>query len=153
MQVSCLVAYGNIHQSVTANSLTDAILTVLISTPVQIFVAWRLKIVSMSAIVPALITLLAFVSLGKHTQFVAVYETHIRSLVVTAAGGIKLGTSAAIHRDFAHFSTFKPTLVVWLASSAAADFLITSGLTWSLFTREKGMKETDDKVARILRCM
>lgn len=55
-------------------------------------------------------------------------------------------------REYAHFSAFKPTVIVWLASSAVADFLITSALTWSLFTRKSAMKETDDKIARILRC-
>ncbi|KAF5323763.1 hypothetical protein D9619_012891 [Psilocybe cf. subviscida] len=110
--------------------IVDAILTVLISTPAQIFVAWRLKIVSGNAVIPVVISLLAIVSL---------------------AGGTKLSASVAMNREYMHFNTFKPTVIVWLASSAVADFFITSALTWSLFTRKSAVKATDDKVARILR--
>ncbi|KAF5327782.1 hypothetical protein D9619_004755 [Psilocybe cf. subviscida] len=111
--------------------IADALVTVLISTPAQIFVAWRLKIVSRSSFIPIIIILLAIVSL---------------------VGGIKITASVIMTQDYGHFSSFTPTVIVWLASSAAADLLITSGLTWSLRTRNfVGMKETEDKVTRIMR--
>ncbi|KAF5318631.1 hypothetical protein D9619_010715 [Psilocybe cf. subviscida] len=108
----------------------NALVTVLISTPAQFFVAWRLKIVSRSFVIPIVIIILAIVSL---------------------VGGTKTSASVIKSQDYGHYSSFTPTVTVWLASSAAADFFITIGLTWSLLKRDFGTKETEDKVTRIIR--
>lgn len=87
-------------------------------------------------------------------QIINECRTLKNSLFFTAVGGIKITASVIMTQDYGHFSSFTPTVIVWLASSAAADLLITSGLTWSLRTRNfVGMKETEDKVTRIMRCM
>ncbi|KAF4614430.1 hypothetical protein D9613_003522 [Agrocybe pediades] len=109
--------------------IPDAVVTVLLSTPVQYFIAWRIKIVSRSWIMPSIIIFFGTCSF---------------------IGGVAVSVSAAIIRERIKLARVEPALIVWLASSATADVIITASLTWSLRKRRTGHKATDEQVARII---
>ncbi|KAJ6594906.1 hypothetical protein B0H19DRAFT_1247539 [Mycena capillaripes] len=90
---------------------SDAVLTVLISTPIQLFIAWRVHIVTRSYVLPSIISLLALVSLG---------------------GGISVTTVVSLHPDYASFANFRAEVIIWLVSSTACDIFLTSSLVYSL---------------------
>ncbi|KDR77613.1 hypothetical protein GALMADRAFT_245760 [Galerina marginata CBS 339.88] len=110
--------------------IADPIVTVLISTPVQFFIAWRIRIISGSAIMPVVI---------------AFFGT------CAFIGGVALTVSVSFIREWARFQQFEGAVITWLTASAAADLLITMALSWSLVKRKTGIKTTDDKVSRIIR--
>ncbi|KAH8802013.1 hypothetical protein DL96DRAFT_775197 [Flagelloscypha sp. PMI_526] len=108
----------------------DPIITALISTPVQIFIAYRMKVLSKSWILPAIVTLIALASLGGSLWL----------------GGILIGI-----KHFPHNGEHETPFKVWLATSAAADIFITAGLTWSLQGSKAGLSGTDSVPKKIVR--
>ncbi|KAJ7763362.1 hypothetical protein B0H16DRAFT_1804402, partial [Mycena metata] len=108
----------------------DAILTVLISTPIQFFIAWRIYAVTRSFIFPALILIFSLVSFG---------------------GGIATTTVVSAHPDYADFSQFQAEVVTWLTSSTLCDILLTASLVHSLWTRKTRGGSTDSYVSKIIR--
>ncbi|EIW77414.1 hypothetical protein CONPUDRAFT_168344 [Coniophora puteana RWD-64-598 SS2] len=109
---------------------SDAIVTVVISTPVQLFLAWRVKVMSNSSIVPIIIGFLAIISL---------------------LGGFATGITVSFINEYAEFHRFEGAPTSWLLASAAADVLITASLVWNLYRRKSGIRVTDDVVNRIIR--
>ncbi|KAH8830181.1 hypothetical protein DL96DRAFT_1707019 [Flagelloscypha sp. PMI_526] len=107
----------------------DPIVTVLISTPVQMFIAYR-QVISKSMIVPIIVVLLALTSTG---------------------GAFWLGYCVIDFKRFARKPELHNPALIWLSTSAAADILITVGLTWSLYSRKTGFSDTDSKVNKIIR--
>ncbi|KAJ7116938.1 hypothetical protein C8R44DRAFT_983293 [Mycena epipterygia] len=103
----------------------DALLTVLVSTPVQLFIAWRVRVVTNSFILPFIITLLAIVSLG---------------------GGISTSTIVTLHPDFASFPQFTAEVITWLVASAACDVFLTGSLVYSLWIRKTNIVSTDSSI-------
>ncbi|KIJ24708.1 hypothetical protein M422DRAFT_39048, partial [Sphaerobolus stellatus SS14] len=106
-----------------------ALVTVLISVPVQLFITWRIKVLSGSNVIPGLIVFFAICSFG---------------------GATATTISVSIIREFARFHQFDSAIIIWLASSSLADIIITSTLVWSLRSRKTGHPETDDVVNRII---
>ncbi|KAJ7171390.1 hypothetical protein C8R46DRAFT_1262820 [Mycena filopes] len=109
---------------------TDGVLTVLVSTPIQLFIAWRIHVVTRSLILPAIVSLLALVSLG---------------------GGIATTTVVSLHPKLASFPTFRLEIIVWLVSSAACDVFLTVSLVYSLWIRKTHIKSTDSYVNKVIR--
>ncbi|KIJ39916.1 hypothetical protein M422DRAFT_32518 [Sphaerobolus stellatus SS14] len=107
----------------------DALVTVLISVPVQLFVTWRIKVLSGSNFIPGIIVFFAICSFG---------------------GATATTISVSIIREFARFGQFESAVVIWLASSSLADIIITSALVWSLRSRKTGHLETDNVVNKII---
>ncbi|KAJ7617070.1 hypothetical protein FB45DRAFT_1104189 [Roridomyces roridus] len=111
----------------------DAVMTVLISMPIQIFVAWRVRVITNSTILPAIICLLAIVALG---------------------GGISVTTMVTLRPNFSQFGEFHPEVITWLAASAACDVFLTGSLVISLWVR-KGPRNnpisTDSYLNKIIR--
>ncbi|KIJ39571.1 hypothetical protein M422DRAFT_257622 [Sphaerobolus stellatus SS14] len=107
----------------------DAIVTVLISVPVQLFFTWRIKGLSDSNVIPGLIVFFAICSFG---------------------GATATTISVSIIREFTRFHQFESAIIIWLASSSLADIIITSTLVWSLRSRKTGLSKTDDVVNRII---
>jgi len=105
-------------------------MTSLISTSAQFFIARRIRIISRSTVIPLVICFLGICAL---------------------AGGIALSICVALVPQYVRFLEFKGAIITWLAASALADILITITLTWTLIKRKTGIKETDDKVAKIIR--
>ncbi|KAJ8691010.1 hypothetical protein PTI98_010626 [Pleurotus ostreatus] len=107
----------------------DAIVTVFISTPVQLFMARRICVLSESVIVPIIISVLSFVSLG---------------------GGTALSILVTVIPDFSRFNEFYPAVSTWLGASALADLLITGCLLFTLQRKRTGMRATDGIINKIM---
>ncbi|KAJ7230023.1 hypothetical protein GGX14DRAFT_581925 [Mycena pura] len=103
---------------------------VAISTPIQLFVAWRIKILTQSYVFPALITLLALISFG---------------------GGLLVTIQVSLHPDYADFAHFRPFVITWLAASAVCDLVLSAALIYTLRSRKGGARTTDQHLDRIIR--
>ncbi|KAJ7473029.1 hypothetical protein B0H11DRAFT_2236574 [Mycena galericulata] len=108
----------------------DAVLTVLVSTPIQLFIAWRVRVVTRSRILPSIISIFAIVSLG---------------------GGIAVTTIVTLRPRFTQFNEFHPEVITWLVSSAACDVFLTSSLVYSLWIRKTKIVSTDSYLNKIIR--
>ncbi|KAJ7732832.1 hypothetical protein B0H16DRAFT_1769863 [Mycena metata] len=107
----------------------DAVLTVLISTPIQCFIAWRIYAVTRSLTLPFLILILSLVSFG---------------------GGIATTAVVSAHPEYADFSQFHAEVITWLTSSTLCDILLTASLVHSLWTRKTRGGSTDSYVSKII---
>jgi len=103
----------------------------IVSAPIQLFAAWRIKaVITESYILPAFVSLLSITSgSGGMIMFVMVLKT-------------------PQFRDFGKFTT---VATLWLASSAACDILIAGGLSYALLTRKTGVSVVDGHINRIVR--
>jgi len=108
----------------------DAVLTVLISTPIQLFIAWRVRVVTSSILLPVLISIFAICSLG---------------------GGIATTIIVTLHPRFADFGQFHPEVITWLVSSASCDVFLTGSLVYSLWKRKTNIVSTDSYLNKIIR--
>ncbi|KAJ7853601.1 hypothetical protein B0H13DRAFT_1201156 [Mycena leptocephala] len=108
----------------------DAVLTVLISTPIQLFIAWRVRLLTNSFALPAVIALLAIVSFG---------------------GGIATTTIVTLHPEYASFPNFRVEVVTWLVSSTTCDVFLTGALVYSLWIRKTNVISTDSYINKIIR--
>ncbi|KAJ7435802.1 hypothetical protein B0H11DRAFT_1956927 [Mycena galericulata] len=122
----------SMHNSplVTVNAPTllsaDPIVTALISTPTQLFMAWRIKLVT------------------KSNWFAAV----VAVLAITSLFSALAATVGVVHvREFAKFSMVEGPLTVWLTSTAFADLAITAFLVNFLWTNKTGFHTQTDSVA------
>ncbi|KAF9459784.1 hypothetical protein BDZ94DRAFT_1267364 [Collybia nuda] len=109
---------------------TEPIIIVAVSTPIQIFFAWRIRILTKSNWIPAAICLFAFVSL---------------------AGGLWTGAKLVIIKLFARKPELHNPALVWFLASCAADILITATLVLNLSKRRTGFTATDDAISKIIR--
>jgi len=103
---------------------------VAISTPVQMFTAWRIVVITRKKIVGLIISTFSLVSLG-FAVYTAVVITNIRKFELKGA-------------------TVKPA-TVWFITSVCADAIITATLYFSLSRRRTGFKSTDVIINRIIR--
>ncbi|KAF5347958.1 hypothetical protein D9756_010214 [Leucocoprinus leucothites] len=108
----------------------NPIVTVTLSTPVQLFMARRIWILGKSKWLPLAI---ALASLCAFT------------------GGIASGVDVAIVQTFQGFPQLEWSLNLWLVSSAVCDAIITVALVWFLSSRRSGFTETNDLVNKIIR--
>ncbi|KAJ3889954.1 hypothetical protein GG344DRAFT_66681 [Lentinula edodes] len=108
----------------------DPIVTVMISTPVQIFMAWRIKVISQSTVLFYGITFFS---------------------VCSFIGGLANTIAVTIINEFANLHQFDGSVITWLASSAVTDILITVTLVWILWKKRTNIRATDDAVSRIIR--
>ncbi|KAK0495502.1 hypothetical protein EDD18DRAFT_244646 [Armillaria luteobubalina] len=106
----------------------DGVMTVLISTPVQIFMAWRIKIITQSRI-PALV---------------------IAAFSLTAmAGGIWTTVSVSLQPDYQQFANFRAAPITWLVSSAVTDIFVSCFLVYSLSRKRNDF--SNDMISRLIR--
>ncbi|KAJ6573440.1 hypothetical protein DFH09DRAFT_1151871 [Mycena vulgaris] len=108
---------------------SESFILVAISMPVQLFVAWRVKMLTQSYFVPILIAVLAIVSFG---------------------GGLSVTIMVSLRPEYAGFGNFHPFVMTWLSSSAACDVILSMALIYSLRTRKTGAGATDRYVDRII---
>ncbi|KAL0958481.1 hypothetical protein HGRIS_000620 [Hohenbuehelia grisea] len=108
----------------------EPIVTTLISTPIQIFIAWRIRIISRVNWIAAFIVIFALISLG---------------------GGAWTGATVVIIKRFIRKPELHWPALTWLLASAVADAIITSSLVFSLSRRRTGFSGTDDAINRIIR--
>ncbi|KAJ8691890.1 hypothetical protein PTI98_011410 [Pleurotus ostreatus] len=110
--------------------IADPIVMAFISTPIQLFFARRIYIISGSMLIVAPILFFAFCSL---------------------TGAIAATICTAIIREFARLQELKGAIMTWLFSSAIADIIITTSLLVHLYRKKTGVKATDDMINKIMR--
>lgn len=108
----------------------DGITIVLISTPVQLFIAWRIKIITSSIVMPSVIGFFSFCSF---------------------VGGMATTICVSLIPEYARLHKFEGAVITWLASSAIADVIIAVTLVISLRKRRTGVTSTNDILNRIIR--
>ncbi|KXN86822.1 hypothetical protein AN958_09558 [Leucoagaricus sp. SymC.cos] len=106
------------------------VMTVVISTPIQCFIAWRIKIISGRWWISAVIVVLSFIS---------------------SAGGFWLAQTVVHVQRFARKPDLHWPALTWLLASAIADVIITISLVYSLAKRRTGFVQTDDTINKIIR--
>ncbi|KAM6492032.1 hypothetical protein JOM56_011756 [Amanita muscaria] len=126
----CLTAKGQPPMNFPIMFASEPILIVAISTPIQLFFAWRIRKLTKMIILPCFICLLALVSLGGGTW------TTVKLVV------IKL---------FSRKPELHEPALIWFISSCIADVLITAVLVFSLSKRKTGFASTDDAISKIIR--
>ncbi|KAF8164221.1 hypothetical protein K438DRAFT_2025318 [Mycena galopus ATCC 62051] len=127
-----IIDYGALKALVFAPKMLpgDSFLIAIVSAPIQMFAAWKIKVITESYIIPAFVSLLALVSGSSGiAMFVAVLKT-------------------PMFRDFDKFTT---VATMWLVCSAACDILIAGGMSYALLTRKTGFSATDGHINRIVR--
>ncbi|CAA7268583.1 unnamed protein product [Cyclocybe aegerita] len=117
-------------QMVIVALATEPALMVAVSTPIQFFVAWRIRLLRRSIWIPLVICTLALTSL---------------------AGGIFATYQIKHYSSFANRKQTNKSALLWLISGACADLLITVTLSWSLYERKTGVKSSDAVISRIIR--
>ncbi|ESK90568.1 hypothetical protein Moror_4273 [Moniliophthora roreri MCA 2997] len=114
----------------------DAITTTLISTPVQLFMAWRIKIITRNKVIPCILAIMSAVSLG---------------------GGIwlSIGVVTETGVNFIQNSNIKHASYMWLITSTVTDVTITSIIMYVLISRRKIRSSIsspmDSHISRVLR--
>ncbi|KAJ6571332.1 hypothetical protein B0H19DRAFT_1255320 [Mycena capillaripes] len=109
----------------------DAISIVMVSTPAQLFTAWRISVLTESIVLPCIISVFSIASFG---------------------GGVLVTGFASIRNEFREFQSFSGAVMVWFICSAVCDVLITAVLTYSLMTRKTGFNTAvDSQINRVIR--
>ncbi|KAJ3968060.1 hypothetical protein EV361DRAFT_952674 [Lentinula raphanica] len=96
----------------------DGLSTTLVSTPVQIFMAWRIRIITEKNLPVAFISDVTVASDSYS--------------LLAAAGSIWLTVSVSNSPQFAKFDSFRAAPILWLVGSAVADIAISICLVYSL---------------------
>ncbi|KAF7358106.1 hypothetical protein MVEN_00858700 [Mycena venus] len=127
-----IIRYGTLDAFTISPKLLpgDSILISIVSAPIQIFAAWRIRVITRSFILPGLITL---ISLGSF------------------ASGINMSVKVFLNPEYREFDSFITAATVWLASSAVCDVVIAIGMTHALYTRKTGFSLVDGQINRIIR--
>ena len=96
----------------------------IISTPVQIFVAWRIRIISKAAWLSLIIVAFALTAFG---------------------GGMWLSVTVTQIRKFSRKPELHWPAMLWLVASAIGDVVITVSLVWYLVSGRVGIGGTQGK--------
>ncbi|KAJ6630310.1 hypothetical protein B0H10DRAFT_2207988 [Mycena sp. CBHHK59/15] len=110
--------------------VTQPLLVVLVSTPIQLFFAWRIKSLTKSYWVPACIAVLA---------------------LAACTGGVWTAVMIRILKTFANKPHLHNSALLWFLASCVADILITISLVVSLSKRKTGFSSTDSVIDKIIR--
>ncbi|KAF7328343.1 hypothetical protein MVEN_02549800 [Mycena venus] len=127
-----IIRYGT-QQALIVSPLVlpgDSISIVMVSTPVQLFTAWRISVITEAIVLPLIISILSIVSFG---------------------GGLLVTVFASIRNEFREFQSFSGAVMMWLICSAVCDVLIAVVLAYSLMTRKTGFTPVDSQINRVIR--
>ncbi|KAF9064988.1 hypothetical protein BDP27DRAFT_1332745 [Rhodocollybia butyracea] len=134
---SLITHYGSLVPITPQFLPADALTTALISTPVQLFMAWRIKKITKSTVLCAIVTFAALCSLG---------------------GGVWLSISSINNSPFKHGPSPVPSaleiapVAIWLTSSGVTDLLITVIIAASMFRKRRQHRSTyDPYINRVIR--
>ncbi|KAF7298498.1 hypothetical protein MKEN_01374900 [Mycena kentingensis (nom. inval.)] len=109
----------------------DPLTLILVSTPIQMFTAWRIKEISGSWRLSAGIAFLSFASF---------------------CGGLTTSILMVLHKEFTALEKYNPQVVLSLVSTLLCDSLIAVGMMRALYKRRTGSHALDaDKAVKILR--
>ncbi|KAK0457674.1 uncharacterized protein EV420DRAFT_472015 [Desarmillaria tabescens] len=115
---------------VTAVFAISGALTGVISGSVQLFFAWRVKILTSNIWLVAMVCATALA--GTTGSIGSTIEA------------MKIGT-------FLRFQDIKAWVILWLVATCAADILITVILVWHLYSHKTGFRGSDELVDKIIR--
>ena len=112
-------------------------LQAFIAALVQLFFAWRVKVLTSNTFAVCVIVFCSIAQLCESKAAVLRFNSCVanrRPSIFFPGGG--LGTSIAVGMipEFTQFQRFQVIVIVWLAFSAVADTLITAALVWHLVT-------------------
>ncbi|KAF7761965.1 hypothetical protein Agabi119p4_9957 [Agaricus bisporus var. burnettii] len=108
----------------------EPLMTVAASTPVQLFIAWRIIVISGKRHIPLIIGLFSLISTG---------------------GAIWLAYTVVDIREFSRKAELHWPALTWLIAAMIADVIIAASLGYSLAKRRTGIAQTDDTINRIIR--
>ncbi|KZV73836.1 hypothetical protein PENSPDRAFT_262260 [Peniophora sp. CONT] len=109
---------------------TDPAMGSLIASMVQIFFAWRVKVLTGNTWVAALLIL---------------------GSIISGLGGVAVSIAIGIVPNWLEFQRFEAPVIVWLVTSAMVDVTITGFLTFHLRKHRTGFQRTDDVLSKIIR--
>lgn len=109
---------------------TDPVITGLIATTVQLFFAWRIRVLTKNWFLVCIVTALA-----------------VAGFVGAAVTTYEVGRTP----KFVDFRNFKAVVILWLTSESVGDMLITGILVRFLRKHKTGFKNSDMIVDRIIR--
>jgi len=107
---------------------------VAISTPIQLFFAWRIRLLTKQNILATLITILSLVSLGT-LQYLCFSHCHAHPCTISA-GGLWTTIQISIIKLFSRKPELHWSALVWFLSATVADVLITVTLVINLVCTE-----------------
>ncbi|KAF7293802.1 hypothetical protein HMN09_01176000 [Mycena chlorophos] len=127
-----VLEFGSLNAVINFPTLLpgDALLIALVSCPIQLFTAWRIKVISSSYVLPAIICFLSIGSFGL---------------------GITTGIRVFLIGQFARETILVGTTTTWLATTCVCDVVIAVGMTHALLSRKTGFKQVDSQINRIVR--
>ncbi|KAJ3710335.1 hypothetical protein DFJ43DRAFT_1109026 [Lentinula guzmanii] len=109
---------------------TDPAMTALIAGTVQLFFAWRVKILTTNWWIVSIVVLASLTGL---------------------VGGLVTAYEVGVTPHFVDFRNFKWSVIMWLAGECFADLGITSVLVWHLRKHKTGFQASDELIDRIIR--
>ncbi|KAJ7641281.1 hypothetical protein FB45DRAFT_354425 [Roridomyces roridus] len=125
-----ITLHGTQNVPTPALQAADPIVTTLISTPTQLFMAWRVRLVTKSGWPSTLVALLAFTSLaGGLASTILLSQTSSQSEFGIKSAGVVTA------------------MTFWLTSAAFADLFITTFLVNFLWKSKTGFQTQTDSVA------
>ncbi|KAJ3935872.1 MAG: hypothetical protein NXY57DRAFT_988132 [Lentinula lateritia] len=110
--------------------MTEPIVVVLVSMPIQCFFAWRISKITKSYIIPGFIVVLALTS---------------------ATGGFITGIKVAILKLFIKKPELHWSALLWFLPSCVADIIITITLVRSLSKRKTGFGATNTMIDKLIK--
>jgi hypothetical protein len=108
----------------------EPIAIVMVSTPIQLFFAWRIKLLTKNNYLPAIIALFAIISL---------------------AGGVWTTAMIVKLKLFSRKPELHEPALLWFLAACVSDILITVALVVTLSKRRTGFEATDDAISKIIR--
>ncbi|PIL35700.1 hypothetical protein GSI_02430 [Ganoderma sinense ZZ0214-1] len=108
----------------------DPAITAIIAALVQLFFAWRVKVLTSNRRIVGVIVLCS---------------------VTQLLGGLGVTIALGMVPQFYEFRKFRVIGIIWLVAAALADMLITAALVWHLRKHKTGMSVTDDLISKIIR--
>ncbi|KAI0322364.1 hypothetical protein OF83DRAFT_797809 [Amylostereum chailletii] len=119
-----------IESNAARSSPPDPAMTSIIGTIVQLFFAWRVKVLTGSNITVAILVVGA---------------------VISCLGGIATSIAIGIVPRWLEFQKFEIPVIIWLTVSALVDTTITAIMVWHLRKHKRGFKLSDDLLDKIIR--
>jgi len=109
---------------------TDPAMTSIIGTIVQLFFAWRVKVLTGS-----------YITVGAL----------VVGSIISCLGGIATSIAIGIVPMWLDFQRFKIPVIIWLTVSALVDSTITVIMVWHLRKHKRGFKSSDDILDKLIR--
>ncbi|KAK0201861.1 hypothetical protein DFS33DRAFT_1350641 [Desarmillaria ectypa] len=109
---------------------TDPALTGIIAAMVQVFFAWRVRVLT-----------------NNHWLVCII----ISATLAGGSGGVATAVEVGFQPRFTLFRNFKAVVMLWLAADCFTDIFITVIMVWHLRKHKTGFKASDELVDRVIR--